>query len=81
MATQDIPKRVVIVLLVLTIIVSFLGTLTFIEVYRSLSTEGNGGVAQGTVSLTVLDPNNPTGQPANMDSAGVVSINIVKQES
>jgi len=81
MVEADIPKRVVVVLLILTIVVSFLGTLTFLEVYNSLS-GAKGGAAQGTVSLTILEPNTPApvGQEQSTDSAGKVSITIKKQE-
>ena len=73
MVEQDIPKRVVIVLLVLTIIVSFLGTLTFIEMYNSMPKEQ--GAAQGTVRLNIQSP---ASGPQETDSVGTVSLTIKK---
>ena len=82
MAEVDISKRVMIVILIILIVVSFLGTLTFFEVYNSLSSRTKEGVSQGTVSLTILDPNTPAPvvQKQSADSAGKVSLTIKKQE-
>jgi hypothetical protein len=72
---NDISKRTVLVLLVLTLIVSVVGTWTILSqpttIYKTMEL---GGPAPGRVSLSI---NAPT-VPQLSNEAGKVSINIMK---
>jgi hypothetical protein len=82
MAETDVPKRVVIVLLIMTILISFMGTLTFLQYYinsPSASSALPSHEDQATVGLKLLTPFKaqqvPT-LPASADDASVsVKIN------
>ena len=57
MTKVDVPKRVVIVLLVLTILISFMGTLVFLQyLINSPSAVPAPSGSQATVGLRLLAP-------------------------
>jgi hypothetical protein len=82
MVETDVPKRVVIVLLVLTILISFMGTLTFLQYYissPSASPALSSHEDQAAVGLKLLTPwkaQQIQVLPKSADDAGVsVKIN------
>ena len=57
MEEHDIPKRVILVLVVLTIVISVLGTWTVMDaVSRAPEYKAPKSVSTGTVSLEIIDP-------------------------
>lgn len=70
---NDISKRTVLVLLVLTLVVSVVGTWTILSqptaVYRTVD---YNGPQDGKVSVKIFEP----GEPVVPESAGQVSVNI-----
>jgi hypothetical protein len=75
MENNDISKRTVLVLLVLTLIVSVVGTWTILSqpttIYRTIEL---GGPESGRVSVNI----NPPAEPQLADEGGKVSVNILK---
>jgi hypothetical protein len=82
METKDISKRTVLVLLILTLVISVVGTWTILSqpttIYKTTEIHQSPG---GKVSVGILDgppaPATPA-QPAVGDSDGQVSIKILK---
>lgn len=77
MESNDISKRTVLVLLVLTLVVSVVGTWTILSqpttIYRTVET---GGPQSGQVRLNINEPSMPVQQLS--DDGGKVSVNILK---
>lgn len=77
MESKDISKRTVLVLLVLTLVVSVVGTWTILSqpttIYRTVEM---GGPQAGEVRLDINEPSEPVQQLS--DSDGKVSVNILK---
>ncbi len=75
--SEDISKNTVLVLVVLTIVISLLGTWTVISEATQLKVGGNSvespsGPAQGKVSITITEA------PKPVSTTGKVSLNIVR---
>jgi len=72
---NDISKRTVLVLLVLTLIVSVVGTWTILSqpttIYKTIEI---GGPASGKVNVNIDEPT----APKIVEGAGKVSVNILK---
>ncbi|MFH1399341.1 MAG: hypothetical protein ABIG95_04495 [Candidatus Woesearchaeota archaeon] len=79
MEDADIPKRVILVLVVLTIVISVLGTWTVMDAVSRSSTYEPKSVAKGTVSLKI---NMPPGSepPQQTQDNGMVSIKILENK-
>jgi len=74
---EDISKSTIIVLVVLTLAVSMVGTWAVLDEV-STPTQGVAGSPQGQVKLTIVDPDANTGE----DSSGAqVGITIVEPSS
>lgn len=78
MAEEDIPKRVILVLLVLTIVISVLGTWTVLDAASSAGPVITQDNSKGQVSLAIIDPNAPPAKPMEDADQGKVSLNMVK---
>jgi|APIni6443716594_1056825.scaffolds.fasta_scaffold1548348_1 hypothetical protein len=76
MAETDVPKRVVIVLLVLTILISFMGTLTFLQYYMSSPPQGPASDDEATIGLNVLTPFRAQNVPVLPSSADDSSVSV-----
>jgi len=81
MAEVDIPKRVIVVLLVLVILVSFLGTLTLLQLYasspRAVHEEGD---SRATLSINLLSPWTAQSPLRQSDDSSTVSVKINKYQ-
>ena len=77
MTQDDIPKRVILVLLILTIVISVLGTWTVLDAVSTARPKAPSK-AQANVKLGILDPNTVPEEPAPKESTaqGVVGITI-----
>jgi len=77
MENNDISKRTVLVLLVLTLVVSVVGTWTILSqpttIYRTVEI---GPDPQGKVSVDISPPTEPV--PQVSDTGGEVKLNIVE---
>ncbi len=77
MESNDISKRTVLVLLVLTLVVSVVGTWTILSqpttIYRTVEM---GGPQAGQVRLNIDEPSMPVQQLS--DDGGKISVNILK---
>lgn len=67
--SEDISRRVVVIMLVVAILTSLLGTWTVISAINSITTIDNGPVeTTGRVSLTIApNPNHPINQIPNAE--------------
>jgi heme/copper-type cytochrome/quinol oxidase subunit 2 len=80
MAQDDIPKRVILVLLILTIVVSVLGTWTVLDAVSSTQPKPSPSQTEGNVEINILPSNTVLQEPAPQlsESQGVVGLTIVK---
>ena len=78
MTQEDIPKRVILVLLILTIVISVLGTWTVLDAASSARPMVTKDKSGGQVSLTIIDPNKPLAEPIESNDQGQVNLNIIK---
>ena len=80
MAELDIPKRVVVVLLFLTILVSFIGTLAFLQFYTSMpKPQGqSSGVASAEISILPDFGASLVKAGSTSDDQASVSVKIIK---
>lgn len=76
MVQQDIPKKVILVLLILTVVISVLGTWTVLDAVSSARIEQTS--SQGQVTIGVLAPNPAPPEPLVSDSQASVGVNIIK---
>ena len=76
MVQEDIPKRVILVLLILTVVISILGTWTVLDAVSSARIEQTS--SQGQVSIGILTPNPAPPEPLVTDSQATVGVNIIK---
>jgi hypothetical protein len=76
MESNDISKRTVLVLLILTLVVSVVGTWTILSqpttIYKTIK---YGGPESGEVRLNIAEPQAPAA-PVLLDQSGKVSIRI-----
>jgi len=78
MVQADIPKRVIVVLLFLVILVSFLGTLAVLQLYaNSPRVVGTGG-DQATIGIRLLSPAKTEPPLRQSDDTSTVSVRINK---
>jgi hypothetical protein len=82
MVKEDIPKRVLLVLLVLTIVVSVLGTWTVLDTVSRAQPRLPPSKAEGNVKINILPPNTIEQEPApqKTQSQGVVGLTILEQK-
>jgi hypothetical protein len=80
MTEVDIPKRVVVVLLFLVILVSFLGTLTVLQMYATYPRGGDVDASRATVGLGLLPPWKVAEPNRTSDDSATVSIGIINNE-
>ncbi len=82
MAQEDIPKRVIFVLLILTIVISVLGTWTVLDAVSSAQPRALPSTAQGNVNINILPPNSGQQEPAiqKAEAQGVVGLTILEQK-
>ena len=78
MESNDISKRTVLVLLVLTLVVSVVGTWTILSqpttIYKTIEV---GGPQSGQVKLNIHEPTEPV--PQLSEDGGKISVNILKK--
>lgn len=79
---KDTTHTVIIVGIVLLLLVSVVGTVLVLRAVSSIGkeTEIVGSQAQGTVSLTVVDPNEAELEPSSDDAQGTVTFTVVDSE-
>lgn len=76
---EDLPKSIVVILVVLAVVISILGTFTVLTEINRLN---NAPVQQGTssqnakISLQVIDPNAPSG----IKTTGKIIFQVLKEE-
>ena len=82
MAQDDIPKRVIFVLLILTIVISILGTWTVLDAVSSAQPRALPSTAEGNVNINILPPNSAQQKPApqSSEAQGVVGLTILEQK-
>ncbi len=80
MAEVDIPKRVIVVLLVMVILVSFLGTLTVLQLYATSPRSYDSDSSRGTITLGLLPPWQAEPPIKQADDSATVSIRINNYE-
>jgi hypothetical protein len=80
MVEVDVPKRVVIVLLVLTILVSFMGTLIFLQYYVSPPSAAPVSGDQATIGMKLLAPVKAEQHSALPSSADDSSVSVTINE-
>jgi hypothetical protein len=80
MAEVDIPKRVVVVLLFLVILVSFLGTLTVLQLYATSPRLDTADTTKGTIGIRLLSPWKDAAPIPQSDDSSTVSVKINKYE-
>lgn len=80
MTEVDIPKRVVVVLLLLVILVSFLGTLTVLQLYATSSGPYDADSSKGTITLGLLPSQGAEPTHQQSDDSATISIKINKYE-
>lgn len=80
MTEKDIPQRVVVVLLFLVILISFLGTLTVLQLYATAPRSADNDLTKATVSVGLLGAWKPAEVPAASDDSALVSIKINKYD-
>ncbi|KYK26884.1 hypothetical protein AYK26_07110 [Euryarchaeota archaeon SM23-78] len=78
---EDISNKTIVVLVILTVIISILGTLVVLNEVNNLKAEsfntiGRGSSSSGRVSLEVI----PREQPALGGSTGQVTLEILSRE-
>ncbi len=81
MVNEDISKKTIIVLVILTLVISLLGTWTVLnEVKNIRKTTEDKSSAQGNVKLTIL-PNEITKSQEQTSATGAVAaLEIIKSE-
>jgi hypothetical protein len=80
MAEADIPKRVVIVLLFLVILVSFLGTLAILQLYATSPRPSQEEQTKGTIGVWLLPPWQAEPPLKLSQDSSTVSVRIYKYE-
>lgn len=80
---EDIPKGIIIVLLIITVLISVLGTWTVLDQLSEVRVQQvvkPSGSPTGTaeVSITVLDPNAPKAPPKTSSATGEVAITVLE---
>jgi len=80
MTQVDIPKRVVILLLFLVILVSFLGTLTVLQLYATSPRPMDTDETRGNIMIGLLPPWKAEPPLRQSDDSSTVSIRINKYE-
>ena len=80
MTEVDVPKRVVIVLLFLVILVSFLGALTVLQLYATSPGGYQEGMNRATIKLGLLSPDRGASAQSLDDDSATVSIRINNYE-
>jgi len=80
MVEEDIPKRVILVLLVLTIVISVLGTWTVLDAVSKAAPSLPPSKVEANVKLNILPPNTVQQQPTpqQSDAQGIVGLTIIE---
>ncbi len=82
---DDIPKGIILVLLIITVLISVLGTWTVLDQVNSL--KGAQPVIQekstssAQVAIKIIDPNAPRPEPKTAKATGMVAIKILNPEA
>ncbi len=80
MTEVDIPKRVVVVLLFLVILISFLGTLTVLQLYATAPRPVNDDQDVATIRLGILPSVGGTRYSNQADDTATISLKINKMD-
>lgn len=78
MTNKDVSRQTVVILAVLVVVFSVLGTLTVMNEVANVQTDGQEEIsptAEGTVSMDISTP------PEPVETQGQVSINIVQDQN
>jgi hypothetical protein len=80
MSEVDIPKRVVVVLLFLVILVSFLGTLTVLQLYATAPREISTSGSQGVIGIRLLPQPVRAESSRHTGDSATIAVKINKYE-